>query len=366
MTERYLIRMLRHLYSRIRVQLAAVFLIACTTLSIHTLHGQTTAELRVKIDAGERMPVNGALVALIDESGKTITEVLSPESGRTILRAPAGKYRIRVRRIGFRPFFSQPLAIPRLDELLLNIETPRVVLDAIVVSASAQCGGINHDAQALGAVWDEIEKALRSSEMSVSDLADLRQSSKYTREVSSRGGLITNDTSVVRDIKGRPFGARNAAALTAYGYILGDESKGWEYFAPDETVLLSDEFTATHCFRLVRDKKRKGAIGVSFSPIPKRRLPDIDGVLWVDEKTSELREVRFHYVNAGILTAFEPSGFTSFYRLPSGAWIVKEWQLRLPKLERGKDGLVASAYLEFGGRVVTIAEESANTQRKKE
>ena len=44
--------------------------------------------------------------------------------------------------------------------------------------------------------------------------------------------------------------------LATNGYVLGDEIQGWHYFAPDEVVLRSEQFAATHCFRLVRDKQR--------------------------------------------------------------------------------------------------------------
>jgi hypothetical protein len=365
MRERYLFQMSRQLSSSKAVHLAILCLVSCVMLSARVSIAQTTVELKVKIDAGPRMPVNGALVALIDDSGKTVTEALSPESGRTVLRAAPGSYRIRVRRIGFRPFYSQAVTLPRSDEIVLNIETPRVVLDAIVVSASSQCGEITRDAQALGAVWEEIEKALKSSELSVTDLAELGRSQIYLREVSDRGTIIRNDTSASTPVKLRPFGAKDAASLAAYGYVLGNPTSGWDFFAPDEKVLLSNEFTATHCFHLVRDKKRKGDIGVAFSPAPKRRIPDIEGVLWVDENTSELREMRFHYVNAGILNEFKPSGFTAFHRMPSGAWIVSEWQLRMPRLERGRNGLFVSAYVERGGKVTTVADESAKQRQSK-
>ena len=99
-------------------------------------------------------------------------------------------------------------------------------------------------------------------------------------------------------------------------------------------MLLSNDFAATHCFRVVRDKaKRSGQIGVAFEPAPRRKQSDIKGVLWVDEKTSELRDVGFTYVNAGILTKFEPGGFAKFRRAASGTWIVSEWQLTMPTLE---------------------------------
>jgi len=124
---------------------------------------------------------------------------------------------------------------------------------------------------------------------------------------------------------------------------------------PDEAVLLSDGFAATHCFRSVRHRNRPGQIGVAFEPAPKRKRSDIQGVLWLDEASSELREIRFQFVNAGILSRFEPGGFTRFHRMPSGAWIVSEWQLRMPQLEYRLGPVPTTAvtgYIVNGGEVV--------------
>jgi hypothetical protein len=300
--------------------------------------------------------VNGALVALIDQAGQTVTESLSPESGYTVLRAAPGAYRIRVRRIGFRPFISETITVPHSGELSLNIETPRVVLDAMVVSEKAQCGRINRDAETLSIVWDEIEKALRSSQLTVGDLSGLLISQNYRREVNDIGRILKQDTATIPVTNRIPFAAINPSELATAGYVRGDPATGWQYFGPDEKVLLSSDFIATHCFRVIRDKHRRGEIGLAFSPKPKRDISDIDGVLWVDEKTSELREVRFHFVNAGLLSRLGADGFTIFQRMPSGAWIVKEWQLRVPVVMLTGRGYSASSWLENGGKVTTALE----------
>ena len=71
---------------------------------------------------------------------------------------------------------------------------------------------------------------------------------------------------------------------------------------------------------------------MSFEPVPRRELPDIRGVIWVDQRSAELREINFRFVNAGALSRFDAGGFTRFRRMPSGAWIVDEWQLTAPAL----------------------------------
>ena len=138
------------------------------------------------------------------------------------------------------------------------------------------------------------------------------------------------------------------------GYVLGNISDGWYYYAPDETVLLSEAFASTHCFRVVRDKKRRGQIGMSFEPVAGRKLSEIQGVLWLDENSSELREILFRFVNVDIVSEFDAGGRTHFRRMPSGAWLVDDWSLRFPKLEMrlNDNRVIAIGYFENGGGIV--------------
>lgn len=315
-----------------------------------------TSGLRVRLEATDGAPLNGVLVALVGGE-HVLTEGLSTSNGNAILAAAPGTYRIRVRRIGFRPWLSDAVSLPHPGELLLRVESEQILLDAMVVSATARCGKITSDTQALSVVWDEIEKALRASELTVGDLRGINRMRTYRREVSLNGAVLSNDTSVRPVIGARPFSAPDPESLSRLGYVRGDQANGWDYFGPDEAVLLSNDFAATHCFKLVRDKRRRpGQIGLAFEPAPTRTSSDIAGVLWVDEKTSELHDVRFVYVNAGVLTRFKPGGFTKFLRVPSGAWIVSEWQLRMPKLELRigvTQNVVPIGYVENGGMIET-------------
>jgi hypothetical protein len=294
-------------------------------------------------------------------------EALSSANGTVTISSSPGTYRVRVRRIGFRPFVSDPVTLPFKGELLLRVESQRIVLDAMVVSATAQCGAIRRDAQTLSTVWDEITKALRASQLTQADLSNIRLMMTYKRELGRNGEVVSRDSSI-RPVTGqRPFGAPDISSLRRRGYVRGNPEAGWEYFGPDEAVLLSDDFAATHCFQVVRDrKKRDGEIGVAFEPAPDRTLSDIKGVLWVDEKTSELRDIGFVFVNAGVLTQFAPGGFTKFRRVESGTWIVSEWQLRMPKLELrfgSRDSITQIGTFENGGFIVGDPSDTASTRK---
>jgi hypothetical protein len=318
---------------------------------------QTPSNLRVRLESASGTPVSGALVALLDARDSAVVEGLTSEAGVRVLRAPPGSYLIRVRRIGFLPFISPAVSVPHEGELLLSVESARVALQRIVVTSQSQCGRNDRNARALSLVWDEIEKALRSSQITTEDLAGAGRAQLFHKKMSVDGSVVSADTTSFAVVGARPFGAISAQSLANAGYVVGDEHTGWTYYAPDETVLLSDQFAATHCFRLVRDRDHPQEIGVAFEPAPGRRTPDIIGILWVDEASSELRDITFTYTNAGVFSRFGASGMTHFSRLQSGAWLVDDWWLRAPLLEIVQEPyrdprFVKTGYTEDGGRLL--------------
>ena len=78
----------------------------------------------------------------------------------------------------------------------------------------------------------------------------------YRKELGADGTVISSDTTHFSITNSRPFGAIDPDTLGEQGYVRGDEVNGWHYFAPDETVLRSEPFAQTHCFRLVREAAR--------------------------------------------------------------------------------------------------------------
>src|SRR4030081_3204751 len=87
---------------------------------------EATTELRINLN-GVGARVSGALVALLDAHDSVVAEGLSTEAGARVLRAVPGVYRVRVRRIGYLPFVSGPVSLPRESALSLNVESPRGV-----------------------------------------------------------------------------------------------------------------------------------------------------------------------------------------------------------------------------------------------
>ncbi|HWL40996.1 MAG TPA: carboxypeptidase-like regulatory domain-containing protein [Gemmatimonadaceae bacterium] len=290
-------------------------------------------ELRIRLESTEGARVSGALVALVDSGERVVVEGVSSEGGTRTLSAPPGTYRVRVRRIGFLPYLSAPVSLPHAGELVVPVESARVALQSVIVTSRSGCGPIDRNDRTLSLIWDEIAKALRTTQLNARDFESIARYFVYRSRLSADASVVSSDTTFFPVGRSRPFGVRNAAVLAVHGYVLGDERTGWVYYAPDETVLLSEQFAATHCFRAVRDNKRSGEVGIEFKPASGRKMPEIAGTLWVDEGTAELRELVFRFVNAGVLEDFRAGGNTRFRRVSSG-WIVSEWSLRAPILIR--------------------------------
>jgi hypothetical protein len=71
---------------------------------------------------------------------------------------------------------------------------------------------------------------------------------------------------------------------------------------------------------------------MSFEPETERDSPDVRGTIWLDARTFELRLVEFRYTRLPSATSNRNiGGEVHFTRLPSGAWIVERWFIRIPR-----------------------------------
>ncbi|MDQ3696897.1 MAG: carboxypeptidase regulatory-like domain-containing protein [Gemmatimonadota bacterium] len=332
--------------------------------------GQADAQavrVRVVEDAGARA-VGGALVALISPGGAVRVEAVTGESGWRMLVAPEpGTYRVRVRRIGYAPMLSAAVTLARSDTTTLELRVAelKIALPTVSVRESKQCAGQPGETARVAVVWEEVRKALQVSELTRAGSLLTLAARNHRQWLSRRGQVEYADTTAVRFVVGSAFEARSAADLSRYGYIVGTEGAGRSYYAPDAASLLSDDFVRDHCFQLVAGSgDTEGLIGLQFEPVPGRWLPDIEGELWLDERTAELRHLEFRYVNAAV-----PSGLThtlggriDFERLESGLWIVRDWVVRMPRLARAKGqppGVSSPGYLEAGGFAAPAADSIA-------
>src|SRR5690606_3799401 len=134
-----------------------------------------------------------------------------------------------------------------------------------------------------------------------------------------------------------PFTSLPPEEIERAGYVR-EEGGETNIYGPNTDLLLSDAFQRTHCFALTEDEGRPGEIGLTFEPVEGRELPDIEGVLWVDAATAQLRTLEFEYRNLpGTLVEGDYTGRADFQRLGSGHWIIREWRLTSPAREEAAE-----------------------------
>jgi hypothetical protein len=142
-----------------------------------------------------------------------------------------------------------------------------------------------------------------------------------------------------------PFSSLHPDYVHEIGYVAERDGESWVY-GPSTAVLLSPSFESDHCFELRRDDDR-GFIGLRFEPIDGRRVPEIEGEIWLDARTAELRALEFRFVRLprGFRRG-EYRGLATFRRLDAGSWTIDQWWLRTPP--------VAGRFIEESGEIAEV------------
>lgn len=300
--------------------------------------------------SGEAVP--GALVVLLDSAGATVARALADPAGRYRLRAPrAGRFRLRADRLGY--VSGAPVEVTvgvdgaaRRD---LRVGAAPVGLEALEVRARGRrCAPRPRD-PATAAVWGEVRKALDATLAGETEGYTFAFQ-KYRRDLGP-DGVVRAESRIDTAVAGAPpYGSVPVERLAAEGYL---QTVGGEryFFAPDARVLLSDLFLQTHCFHL--EARGDSLLGLGFEPVRGARPTEVAGTLWLEPGSAALRWLEFRYVN---LPRGEPGeglgGRVEFERLPTGAWMVRRWWIRMPVVQR-----VVTTRREMRGRVEGAARD---------
>ncbi len=330
---------------RFAALLVLAALVVPGALAGQTVRGQLT-------DSVSRVPLPGAFLTLVDEHGVEKARTITNGSGEFLLTAPgAGVYRLRSKRIGFRPYVSPPLTLTSGGTSSYNavIDPIPVALAQVVVQGERQC-----DVEAgasVAAVWEEVHEALAAVSWTSRDPGYWYAIARFERETTP-GGRARGPDSTWRDDGYRrvPIKSVPPDQLEREGFVVVD-SAGWTYHGPDADELISDAFLRTHCFETKSGRgETEGLIGLAFSPARGRTLPDITGTLWIDRTTAMLHHLDFSYTRLPEgLVAPRAGGRIEFLRVPSGAWIVRDWVIRMPVAEMKQRPMAMGTQLEVAG-----------------
>jgi len=280
--------------------------------------------------------IAGAVVLLLDTGLAVRARALTSDSGAFVIGAGVpGRFRLRIMRIGFRPSETPEFDLRRDTTVALALTDIPVILPAVTTRDRNDCR-LHPDTSDIGrytfALWEQARTALLAAA-----ITQEREEYKFSELVHYRVYNLeerTLDSVALHEIDthgSAPWTTLRGEQLRERGYTAVDDS-GMTFFAPDINVLLSPYFTEEHCFRLTaKPSPLPGAIGIDFEPAERPRHTEIHGTIWLDSASTELRIVRFAFVNLP-LSAPDTliGGHLEFLRLTTGAWIMPRWSIRMP------------------------------------
>lgn len=218
-------------------------------------------------------------------------------------------------------------------ELTLVFRSQAVSLVAMRVERDSECGDRTGAGGLAASLLEQARVALASTLLASSDGSAVATWENYSIITDRRGTPLTPQLVIRQQSETAvPFRSAGVEPLLGRGFVqpVGNEIV---FFAPDAEVLLDERFIARQCYQETAHPTDTALVGLQFEPAPSaRRTTAIDGTLWIDRASAELRYLEFRF------TGIEPDvraagagGHIGFRRLDSGIWMVDRWTLRLPR-----------------------------------
>jgi hypothetical protein len=319
--------------------LAAVLLAGTSALAAaQTVRG-------ILSDAASGAPVAAAFVLLVPEGAHDIPAdsvvdgAVTDSLGRFVLTAPAsGRYRLRVDRIGYQSHVGEPFEVAAPESVDQQIRALFEPIDLLSLDVPhGRCVVDPRGSDVMGRVWEEARKALAAAVWAERRAAFRFTIRTYERTLDPRRDEVREESSRERSgvRSSSPYISLPAEDLAENGYARIEDG-GLRYYAPDAQALASDLFLKNHCFELTWGDRigQPGWVGLAFKPA--RGGPDVvdvEGVIWVDVTSAELRRVDLEYVDLPEpMSEYGAEAQVEFGRAPTGAWIIPRWWIRTPIL----------------------------------
>jgi hypothetical protein len=321
--------------------------------------------LAVRISEAESgLPIQGAFVTLFDGEGVRLQSALTNAQGRYLFTLPGlGLYSVRAQMIGRETRESPVFQVASEERVSRDLFLPirAIELRGITAEGSPRCAVRPEKGERTAVLWEEARKALEVNAWALDQELFRYQVDNRVREYDPEGRRVRSERrEVVSGFFREPFRSRPASDLATRGFVQAINGDTLA-FAPDAAVLLSDPFLDNHCFE-VRQGEGDELVGLAFRPVTPRSVTDIQGTLWLDSSTGELRSVEFLYTG-GLAESRggAPGGRVEFDRLPSGAWIVRRWHIRMPILAEVQNRTTRFRVQEL--RIVGLQEEGGEVTR---
>lgn len=285
-------------------------------------------------DSTAGAPLPGVVVTALDSAGSGVGRTITDADGRFTLALTPQAARLRLVRIGYHPRDLTP--VPRTAELV-QLAMGRIppMLDAVRSTGKEVCPGSTERGAAFQ-LWEQARAGLLATVVARELKPVTATTLTYESVLSPRSERIHRQTKTIKmGQTTRPFVASASPSYFArFGYM-NEDASGRVFNAPDADILIDESFASTHCFRLqAADASHAGQVGLAFAPAPGRdTLVDVQGVIWIDGKTPQLRSLDFTYTSLEpAATAMHAGGFIAFRTMENGVAFIERWNLRLASL----------------------------------
>jgi hypothetical protein len=332
-------------------------------------------------------PLAEALIILLDNQGQERARTITTPSGGFELRAPgAGRYRLRILRIGQRGWETPPfdLALEQISRPTVRVPDRPFELEELTTWAQRpNCGVTLGDASVGAALLEAAQTALGLAEAEVATGRRIYATESYRRTVPVVGPP-EDSVAMQGKLAGWPIQSAAPDSLRRAGFVQGDwpppsfmregPQVGPIYFGPDARVLFTDWFLGTHCIsvdtRTGRSSDERARVVARFKPAKgTRNAAALNGWLEFDRASLALRSLNFEFAAR---PRWAPKGSGGgqirFARLPGGVWLPVQWSMRAPVPKVAGDG---QRYRFFGvvettGRVTAVWRPDGRPDREAE
>jgi Carboxypeptidase regulatory-like domain len=331
-------------------------------------------------------PLLEALIVLLDDLGQERARTVTSATGGFDLRAPrAGRYRLRVQRIGHHGWETPPFNVAVEQIWRPTVRVPDQPFELEELSSSARrpsCGVTLGDASLGAALLEAAQTALGLAEAEIA-----RQRRSYATETYRRTVPVVGPTQDSVAIRGTlaswPVQSADPDSLRLSGFVQGKwpppgpmregPQVGPIYFAPDARVLFTDWFLGSHCISVETESGRsdgRSRVIARFKPAKGTRdAAALNGWLEFDRRSLVLRSLNFEFAaRPGWAPKGTVGGQIRFARLPSGVWLPVQWSMRapVPKLIGDGNRYRFFGVVEISGRVTAVRQPDGRRDREAE
>lgn len=249
-----------------------------------SVHGRAYA-------AADRAPIAYALIRLsaVGVAGAGRTAISDQEGAFAFAAVAPGTYRLSLERIGYATELSEPFTVAPGESVERTLESRPNAIALAPLVATPECRTARDLDQnpRLAALWREARKAIETTRAFQDGYAYAYEQRLYWAEENAS---VRQDSSVVVNDPRVPWPNRDRGGWgQASRFNLNLE-------VPDGREILDPRFLTTHCLEGGSGQTEEG-FELAFRPLRARRgRIDIRGVMRVDRRTLQVREIELEYM----------------------------------------------------------------------